>query len=165
MTNVPLTNQAIPDDRSIIFDLFDVFPLPMMPKDQPTTELAGDSIMRIDIQALGFSLTEGLRTHAEQRLRFALGSASSRISRVVVRVSDANGPRGSVDKLCVIRASLPGTAPVIIEHHEADLYVAIDRASDRVARTVLRRLARTSDARRTTRFAGAGEPPPDTPLQ
>jgi ribosome-associated translation inhibitor RaiA len=37
---------------------------------------------------------------------------------------------------------------VIIEHQEADLYVAIDRAADRAARAVSRRLEKTSAGRR-----------------
>ena len=100
--------------------------------------------MQIDIQARGFRLTPGLRTQAERRLRFALGSTSSRVRSVVMRLADENGPRGGVDKRCSIRATLPGAPPVIIEHQEADLYVAIDRAADRVARAVSRRLQRTS---------------------
>ena len=104
--------------------------------------------MQIDIKARGFWLTEGLRTQAERRVRFALGATSGRVRRVVMRLADENGPRGGLDKRCTIRASLPGAPPVIIEQHEADLYVAIDRAADRAARAVSRRLARGSAERR-----------------
>lgn len=96
--------------------------------------------MRIDIQARGFTLTEGLRIHTERRLRFAFGSTSGRVRAVVVRLADENGPRGGVDKRCTIRVELPGTSSVVIEHQEADLYVAIDRAADRAGRAVARRL-------------------------
>ena len=105
-------------------------------------------MMQIDIQARGFRLTEGLRTQAERRVRFALGSTSSRVRSVVMRLADENGPRGGVDKRCTIRANLPGGPPVIIEHQEADLYVAIDRAADRAARAVSRRLKKTPAGRR-----------------
>jgi len=104
--------------------------------------------MQIDIQARGFRLTEGLRTQAERRVRFALGSTSGRVRSVVMRLADENGPRGGVDKRCTIRANLPGGPPVIIEQQEADLYVAIDRAADRAARAVSRRLEKTSGGRR-----------------
>ena len=89
--------------------------------------------MQIDIQARGFRLTDGLRTQAERRVRFALGSTSGRVRSVVMRLADENGPRGGMDKRCTIRANLDGGPPVIIEQQEADLYVAIDRAADRAA--------------------------------
>jgi putative sigma-54 modulation protein len=110
--------------------------------------------MRIDIQARGFKLTEGLRTQAERRLRFALGSTSGRVSSVVMRLADENGPRGGLDKRCTIRASLHGATPVIVEQHEADLYVAIDRAADRAGRAVSRRLERAHEVRRDSTSAG-----------
>ena len=50
--------------------------------------------MRIDVQGLGFPLTAALLNHTERRLRFALTRTSDRISRVVVRLGDSNGPRG-----------------------------------------------------------------------
>jgi ribosome-associated translation inhibitor RaiA len=104
--------------------------------------------MQIDIQARGFRLTEGLRTQAERRVRFALGSTSGRVRSVVMRLADENGPRGGLDKRCTIRANLPGAPPVIIAQQEADLYVAIDRAADRVGRAVSRRLEKTYAWRR-----------------
>ena len=110
--------------------------------------------MQIDIQTRGFRLTEGLRTQAERRVRFALGSTSGRVRSVVMRLADENGPRGGVDKRCTIRANLPGGPPVIIEQQEADLYVAIDRAADRAARAVSRRLERASGGRRDAPSAG-----------
>ena len=113
--------------------------------------------MQIDIQARGFRLTEGLRTQAERRVRFALGSTSGRVRSVVMRLADENGPRGGVDKRCTIRANLPGGPPVIIEQQEADLYVAIDRAADRAGRAVSRRLERASArASRRTSTGNAG---------
>lgn len=106
--------------------------------------------MKIDIKAQGFTLTEALRLQAERRVRFALGSTSGRLRNVVMRLADENGPRGGVDKRCTIRANLPGGPPVVIEHQEADLYVAIDRAADRAARALSRRLKRTTGWRRVT---------------
>ena len=104
--------------------------------------------MHIDMQAQGFRLTGALREHAERRLRFALGPAGGRVRRVAVRVADENGPRGGVDKRCTLRVSLPGHAPVVVEQLDPDLYVAIDRAADRLGRSVARRLARGMDGRR-----------------
>jgi ribosomal subunit interface protein len=101
--------------------------------------------MQIEIQARNFSLTEALRVHIQRRLGFALSSRYEHIKRILVRLSDINGPRGGNDKCCQIQVVLPGQADVVIEDTEANLYVAIDRAADRVSRTVTRRLGRLRD--------------------
>lgn len=98
--------------------------------------------MQIDIQARKFSLTKALRDHAERRLRTSLLCAHEHIQRVVVRLSDINGPRGGADKCCHIQVVLAGLPDVVIEDIEADMYVAIDRAADRAGRTVIRKLDR-----------------------
>lgn len=98
--------------------------------------------MRIDIQTRGFTLTAGLRDHCERRLRFALGSTNSRLTGIAIRLTDVNGPRGGVDKRVVIKASVPGGPPLVIGQDEQDVYVAIDRAADRMSRTLSRKLQR-----------------------
>ena len=97
--------------------------------------------MQIDIQSSGFTLTHALGEYAERRLRFALVHAGGRVRQVAVRLFDVNGPRGGIDKHCRIRVTMNGFAMVVIEDAEADFYLAIDRAADRVGRTVMRRLA------------------------
>lgn len=98
--------------------------------------------MRIDIHTQGFTLTPGLRDHVEKRLAYALSHGDDRITRLSVRLSDINGPRGGDDKRCLIEARLKQTAAVVIEDVEADLYVAIDRAAERAGRALSRRLER-----------------------
>ena len=98
--------------------------------------------MLIDIQARNFQLTEALRNHIERRLGFALSSLDDHIQRVLVWLSDINGPRGGADKCCHIQVVSTRHADVVIKDTEVDLYTAIDRAADRAGRTVARRLAR-----------------------
>ena len=106
--------------------------------------------MQIDIQARQFPLTGALSSHAERRLRVALTCCDDHIQRVVVRLSDINGPRGGADKRCHLQVVLTGLPDVVIEDTEADLFVAIDRATDRARRTVERRLARQRDTARAS---------------
>jgi hypothetical protein len=61
---------------------------------------------------------------------------------VVVRLGDENGPRGGVDKFCRIQVHLVDAAKVVISDCGPELYAVIDRASDRAARTVAKRLER-----------------------
>jgi len=98
--------------------------------------------MHIDIQARRFTLTNALRSHVERRLRLALTCCVNHIQRIVMRLSDINGPRGGVDKHCHIQVVLAGLPDVIIEDTEADMYVAINRATDRAGRTLVRRVNR-----------------------
>ena len=107
--------------------------------------------MQIDIQARDFSLTEALRSHAERRLRFALTCCDDHIQRIVMRLSDINGPRGGVDKCCHLRVMLDGLPDVVIEDIEADLYVSIDRATDRAGRTLVRKIDRQQSLLRQSR--------------
>ena len=98
--------------------------------------------MQIDIQTRNFSLTDALRSHAERRLRFALTCCDDHIQRVVMRLSDINGPRGGADKRCHLQVVLAGLPDVVVEDTEADLYVAINRATDRAGRTLVRKIDR-----------------------
>lgn len=109
--------------------------------------------MRIQVQARGFSVTEALRDQAERRLRFALGSLSGQVRSVSMLLDDQNGPRGGVDKRCKLRVVLDAQPAVVIEHLESDVYVAIDRASERASRALARRLQRTTHLRRDASFA------------
>jgi ribosome-associated translation inhibitor RaiA len=96
--------------------------------------------MQIAIQARGFPLTDALKNHAHTRLGFTLSHTANRIRRVAIRLSDLNGPRGGVDKRCLIEVRLDGLPTVVIEDIQPDMYTAIDRAVGRAARTVMRRL-------------------------
>ena len=98
--------------------------------------------MQIDIQARDFSLTKAILEYVERRMQYALLSRFPQIARIQVRLSDINGPRGGKDKCCHLQISLPRLPHVVIEDTEADLYVAIDRATERASRTVARRLSR-----------------------
>jgi ribosome-associated translation inhibitor RaiA len=111
--------------------------------------------MQIVIQTRGFPLTEALENRVRTRLRFNISRLAGRVRRVIVRLSDINGPRGGVDKRCLIEVRLDGLSTVVIEDVQTDMYTAIDRATARAARTVLQRVALHSARRRrgVTRLA------------
>jgi len=98
--------------------------------------------VQMDIQSQGFSLTDGIRDYVMKRLAYALAHGDAAITRIIVRLSDINGPRGGDDKRCLIEVRLKAATAVVIEDTETDLYVAIDRAAERAGRTLARRLAR-----------------------
>jgi len=110
------------------------------PGDVPWFSHRGDE-MKIQIRWRNVEVTEVLRTRVERRLRFALSRFGERIGRVLLRFSDTNGLGGDVDKRCQINVGLTPKS-VEVEHIDADLFVALDRAADRASRAVARALDR-----------------------
>lgn len=114
--------------------------------------------MQFDIQARGFTLTDAMRAHCERRLRFALGRAGGRLHGIGVRLSDVNGPRGGVDKRCILHATATGMPPLVITHDETDIYAAVDHAADRLARVLTRQMKRNRHDRRVMAWQSREEP-------
>jgi putative sigma-54 modulation protein len=93
-------------------------------------------------------VTEVLRAHVEGRLGLALGRFGDRIGRVTVRFSGQNGRTGEQATRCQIDVSL-GPRNVRAGDTDADLFAAVDHASDRVSRSVARALDLESERSRT----------------
>jgi hypothetical protein len=117
--------------------------------------------MRIDIQGRGFSLTAPILDHTQRRLRFALARNGDRIRRVVVRLGDANGPRGGVDKFCRMQVYLEHAPPVLIEDSGADLCAVIDRVAERAGRNVAKQVERVRENARLAMPQPPASPPGD----
>ena len=100
--------------------------------------------MKIQIRCRNTVITEALRTRVERRLGFALSRFGERIGRVLLQFSDSNGHSGDVDKRCQIDVGLTPKG-VQVEHIDADMFVALDRAADRASRAVARALDRERD--------------------
>jgi ribosome-associated translation inhibitor RaiA len=86
--------------------------------------------------------SQALRQHTRERLGMKLGKFASRVERVTVRVSDVNGPKGGVDKICRVKAVLVARPTVVVEQRDHDAFAAVDGALDRLARAVSASLAR-----------------------
>lgn len=127
--------------------------------------------MQYDIQSLDFPNTSALAGHARRRLGFGLARHADRVSRVVVRLGDDNGPRGGPDKFCRLQVNLVDAPTVVIRDTGPDLYAVIDRASDRAARAVAKQLERNRFGRQRPNLhaalqlpeAGLGSAPARTP--
>lgn len=98
--------------------------------------------MTIAIHARGFDLTDGIHDHVHRRLQYALGRFGDRLTRVAVRLSDINGPRGGVDKRCLVTVGVPGQHDIVARASKTDLYAAIDLAAQGAGRSLGKRLKR-----------------------
>ncbi|AEI68288.1 HPF/RaiA family ribosome-associated protein [Corallococcus macrosporus] len=98
--------------------------------------------MRVEIRARNIPLTETLRTYTERRVRFALDRLSDRVRDVVVRLEDANGPKGGVDQVCRVALRLEHGRELAIESSDTNLLAAIDRTLERASNAVTRAVGR-----------------------
>ena len=101
--------------------------------------------MRTDIRGYHLTIADALRTHIERRLHFALSRFGARILHVTVQLADVNGPRGGIDKQCRIVVALVGAGHVHVEVLDSEWLSAIDRAADRIQRSVAREFERQYD--------------------
>lgn len=89
---------------------------------------------------------------ARTRLEFALGRFAGRVRSVSVSLTDLNGPRGGIDKKCLIAVRLERPPRVIVvEDVDADAAVVVSRAAERTARAVARAVDSTGDWRALAR--------------
>jgi len=114
--------------------------------------------MKIQIRGRNVDVTEILRARAERRLGFALSRFGERIDRVLLRFSDTAGLSGDVDKRCQIDVGLTPKS-VQVEHIDADMFVALDRAADRASRAVARALDRERQWDENRRVAATAPKP------
>jgi putative sigma-54 modulation protein len=98
--------------------------------------------MRIDLQCNGVEAPATLRDYVVRRMGFAIGRFRDHIQWARVKLADVNGPRGGVDKRCVVQLRLRNRPDVIFAITEMELRSAIDRAAERVAHVLVRRLGR-----------------------
>jgi ribosomal subunit interface protein len=108
--------------------------------------------MELEIHGQNLRVGEGLHEQVERQMNFALGQFESWISGVSVYLEDVNGPKGGVDKQCRVIVTLKGGKILKIEDMDADLTVAINRATGRLGQVV----GREVDKRREKKGASFG---------
>jgi putative sigma-54 modulation protein len=91
--------------------------------------------MHIDVQSRGFSLTRALQQAVVSEAQQYCARCPKALAAVRVRLYDTNGPRGGIDKACLVQAHLSsGRESVVASHVDADLYRAIAAAFAKLER-------------------------------
>jgi ribosomal subunit interface protein len=98
--------------------------------------------MKIEIRERSVKVPTKLRAHVEHMLDLALGKFDARIARVSVRFSNGPAETGRLHKQCVIEVVVRPERSVRVEDSDTDPFVAVDRASERIAKALARALAR-----------------------
>jgi putative sigma-54 modulation protein len=102
--------------------------------------------MNVDIQSNGLELNDELREHTLHRLQGAMAWASDDVETIHVRLSHVNRYDRCHTTRCMIQISLSHKPVVVIEDNESDLYLAVDRAVDRIERVMSRKFGRSRNA-------------------
>jgi len=105
--------------------------------------------MHIDVQSRGFSLSRALQQAIEGEARQYAAGCASAPAAIRVRIYDNNGPRGGIDKSCLVQATLPRRGrSVIVSHVDTDMYRAIAVAFSKLTRATRSLLDRRRSRRR-----------------
>jgi ribosome-associated translation inhibitor RaiA len=94
--------------------------------------------MRVQLRTRDLPKDEALHEYVDRRARFAIGRFAAWVPSLRVTLSDANGPRGGVDKSCRATANLDGLPSITVSSLDASTRDAVDRALARLARAVRR---------------------------
>jgi ribosome hibernation promoting factor len=96
-------------------------------------------MIKIQIRRRDVEVTDVLRSHVERRVSFALGRFADRVGNVIVRFSLLEDDALGAHKRCQIEVSLRPQR-VEVEDIAADLFAAVNHATDRAVRSVTRAL-------------------------
>lgn len=88
-----------------------------------------------------------LREWATQRASFAFRRHPELVPRATIQLSDINGPRGGVDKECVVEVSAAGSAPVVVRSVAHNWHTALNNALNRALSALKKLLGRDKDVR------------------
>ncbi|WNO04685.1 HPF/RaiA family ribosome-associated protein [Rhodoferax mekongensis] len=83
-----------------------------------------------------------LREEALRRVRFVLRRLGAVVPRAKVMFTDINGPRGGVDKHCLLEVKTEKSGVLVISSLASDWRTALDEGLDRLVRALTRTLHR-----------------------
>ena len=111
--------------------------------------------MLVAVRETGIGLSAEGRAYAIDRIESALASVRGHVRKVMIYLTDLNGPRGGADKLCRVAVTLDSGRPVVVVTNGASVTGVVDGAADRAGEVVHEEVHRRSDRRRTGRLVRA----------
>lgn len=98
--------------------------------------------MNLELRVSNLQSSDSLEAHVVRKLDFAARGFAGRVERVLVRLTDMNGPKGGIDKRCRMAAKLAGIPSIIVEATDDDAYVAVTRAAARLHERIARAISK-----------------------
>ncbi len=92
--------------------------------------------MIIIINSRKIELNPQAPEYAQKRLSSALKRFSNRLNKIKLTLTDINGPKGGIDKLCLIEINHKNGHCITVKSESSSLYTAIDEASGKAKRAV-----------------------------
>lgn len=86
-----------------------------------------------------------LRQWASERVAFVFRRHAASAPRATVQLSDLNGPRGGIDKECVLEINTAGTGPLVIRAVADNWHAALNRALARASLLLKKLMRRNRD--------------------
>jgi hypothetical protein len=97
---------------------------------------------QLEVRSGGNDVDEALKAWIYERLGRQLGKFAPQIERIQVRFGDDNGPKGGLDKCCLVHIILSKLPPVVVEMRGETEREAFDLAAGRAERATRRNLER-----------------------
>lgn len=120
-------------------------------------------MMRTEITSPHWPVTEGLADHISACMEHLEERSGHRVRSVAVRLSDVNGPKGGVDKVCHLQARIDNHPSLNTEGRHTDLYTAITLAAHRLERSLGSVLDETRTRNPKSRQSAKALKPPTDP--
>jgi len=95
---------------------------------------------QLEIRSGGMDIEPRLYAWIYERIGRQLGKYAPQIERVQVRFGDENGPKGGLDKCCLVHVILSKLPPVVVEIRGETEQQAFDLAAARAERAVRRNM-------------------------
>lgn len=111
--------------------------------------------MLIAIRDHGIKLPTSLRQWAIDRVTRAFAVVRGRVRKVMVYLTDVNGPRGGVDKRCRVAVTMDDGRSLVVHESGESVTAVVDGAAGRAGHAVYQEIDRRNDRRRTGRLVRA----------
>ena len=110
--------------------------IPILDKQHEGRTEAGQTL--VEIRKLEGEVDEALQAWVHERLGRHLGKYAPQIERVEVRFSDVNGPKGGIDRCCIVHMTLSSLPAIVAEMQGSEDREAFDLAAGRAERALTR---------------------------
>jgi putative sigma-54 modulation protein len=92
----------------------------------------------LEIRKLDGEVDDALHAWVHERLGRQLGKYAGQIERIEVRFGDENGPKGGIDRCCMVHTILSSLPPIVVEMRGGEDREAFDLAAGRAERALKR---------------------------